>query len=941
MKRVALVSCPNWSQSCPPYNLSLLSGILKHNNYESKVFDLNIECFNYLLNEKENYWKGNNYFYWIAANFEKEILPKIETVINETVQTILNYKPDVVGFSVYETNVECVKYVINKIKSINESIQIMIGGPHCFEMRSNMLNVDFLFNGESETAILDALNSETSSTVKFFKNKESIKLDELPFANYDDYDLSKYNDPYSIAMEASRGCVAKCSFCLETHFWLYRSKTAKTLINEVKYYKEKYNVKHIRFNDSLVNGNLKEFKKFIELLSQEKLGIRWEGYARINKNMDLDFMKTLKKSGNNYLSFGVESGSQKVLDDMNKGIKLYEIEQNLEDAKNAKIKSQLNWIIGFPTETTIDYSYSLAFVFNNRENIWQLCPGMTCGIGSSSDLGKNRKKYNIKDGRFWRGFATEHFTNTAINRFIRLKLFHIWLDILNINNGQYHNNIKNEYNIKFLNKKNNKRIDYNDCIDFRYLNKDNFESSLYSEYMSFFWIIYQAYGSYEMDVSFDYIRDKEEFGSSIVNPYYSKANFSINDNGEWTFSINHTLKELIIFDVNIEIKGSRWDINSIELVSGNNSLLKKTDKNTFCPIPWIHSSCNTMGHIRACCICCFGDHSLFRKDDGTIYNVNIDRIPRNNRVLKNMRSRMIKGEKEPLCEPCYEREKSGFYSNRLINHTNFYPEIYDKALELTKDDGTINPDDFPIKYYDIRMGNICNSRCIMCNDSSSSMWGGKGVFRVSIDAPYMQELLKNVNHIDKIYIAGGEPLIHKDLWKVLNIIIESGYSNNIDLQYNTNATIMKKKFFKIWKNFNRVNLGFSIDGCGNVYEKVRYPSKWENVKSNLRMFEKYSENNTYGVITSTIITVNVLNIIELFKWLRKQKFEKIVNVPHFNISLRPYKFNIRNLPDSEKLKIKNEYDKFYAWAEKHYPQDKSIKQNFSLIINSMMKRKQL
>jgi anaerobic magnesium-protoporphyrin IX monomethyl ester cyclase len=933
---IALISCPQWSALCPPYNLCLLSSILKENSHNCKVYDVNIECFNHLKKTGVDYWEGQNYFYWRQFHFKKDLLPLIHDLLIEKINEILKDDPDIIGFSVYETNIECIKFMINKIKKKKPKVKIMVGGPECFrinDFQRTELMADFLFVGEAEQTMIQAIDSNELDGI--YKSVKLTKLDKIPFADYSDLDLSKYIHKNSISMEMSRGCVANCSFCTETHFWPYRSKSAETLINEVKYYKHKYNVDFIRFNDSLVNGNMKEFSKFIDMLIEENLDILWDGYARIDGRMDLDFMKKIKKSGNIFLSFGVESGSQKVLDDMNKGIKIKEIEDNLRDAKEAGILSQLNWIIGFPTESCVDYLYSLTLINNNKDNIWQVCPGMTCGIGQDSDLNKNPKKYGIKEGKYWRSFATEHLKNTIIHRFIRLKLFHIFLDILGVENGQYHQDIKNDYTITFKNKK-YKKIKYKDCINFEFLNKGSVESSLHSEYMSFFWAIYKAYGPFEMVLKFDYVNDKNKFGEDIVNVYDSNVAFSVDDESKWELDINHSLSDLIIFSESVKLKSTETTFTNIDVVAGNNSKLKKPTNDAFCPIPWIHSSCNTHGYHRVCCICCYDSKSVFRKDDGTYYDVNEDRIPRNHPILKSMRSSMIRNERHPLCEPCFERENSGFFSNRLINNVYYYPEVYEKALELTNKDGTIKPEDFPIQYYDIRMSNVCNSKCIMCNNASSTMWPGGYFYRATLESPYIKEMIENIHTVNRIYIAGGEPLIHKELWKLLKLIIDMGYSNNIDIHYNTNGTVMKKEFFDIWKNYNRVNLGFSIDGIGDVYEKIRCPSKWDKVVKNLKMFDELSYDNTFGVFTSTISKYNVLNIIDLFKWIIKQNFKKIVKIPHFNILLMPKVMNIRLLPYDEKLHIKKEYEKFYKWVEETMVQECTIQQSFSLIINSMM-----
>ena len=557
--KIVLVSCPQWSVLFPPYNLSLISSILQSNGHEVKVIDLNIECYHH-LKSGEDYWEGKNYFCWLGKNFKNIILPKIEHLMDDTAHQIVKMKPDFVGVSIYATNTEFVKLFIKKVKEENSKVKIIAGGPECFnycdEMRK-LMGIDIVFMGEADNIVNKAIKEYPKYVM--CKNEKVVDLNSLPFADYNDYDLSKYTQANSISMEASRGCVAKCSFCMETCFWSYRYKNSERLIEEIRYYKSNYNIKNLRFNDSLINGNIKQFKKFIYSLAQEPYKVKWSSYMRIDGRMDNSLFKKMKESGADFLSFGVESGSQKVLNDMKKGIKIDEIEQNLKHSKENDLFSQLNWIIGFPTETYIDYFLSLAFVYNNRNNIHQLCPGMTCGIGPKSDLKNNPEKYGIADDFFWSSFVTKNFENTILHRFIRLKLFHIFMDILNIPNGQYHPRIKDSYNFDGVIK--DVSVSYEELPKFNSKNK-SFQTTLIFEYMSLFWALYKISGSFKMNVDFNNIKDGELFASQLVTPYNSQVTFQVNKNKKWNLKLKHSLTERFEFNDALNLEG---DIANIEL----------------------------------------------------------------------------------------------------------------------------------------------------------------------------------------------------------------------------------------------------------------------------------------------------------------------------------------------------------------------------------------
>ena len=362
---------------------------------------------------------------------------------------------------------------------------------------------------------------------------------------------------------------------------------------------------------------------------------------------------------------------------------------------------------------------------------------------------------------------------------------------------------------------------------------------------------------------------------------------------------------------------------------------------TFCPVPWIHYSVNSLGDIRICCIACRGYRSYI-EENGRILNAKTDLVPRNSELYKTIRKSMLNGEKHHMCIQCWEREDDKLESNRETYKNIFYPDVMKKAIELTNKDGSINVEDFPIRFYDLRLGNKCNCKCIICDYRNSSMWDNGKVTDWSdgnFESPYMKEMITNLEYIDKIYLTGGEPTIIKSNWKLLDLIIEKGYNKNICIDYNTNGVFLTKKMLDIWGKFKIVNVGFSIDGIGKTFEKIRVPAKWYVVEKNLKMFEEYSAPNTWSTFAPTISSENILNIIDFFKWCVGQKFKKIRLLPHFNVLYGPRHMDIRNINKEQKYVIAKQYDDFYLWLKENIPEDEydMIYENFSGVINSMMK----
>jgi hypothetical protein len=180
---------------------------------------------------------------------------------------------------------------------------------------------------------------------------------------------------------------------------------------------------------------------------------------------------------------------------------------------------------------------------------------MTCGIGPETDLNTKYDKYKMLRDSHWGGFATIDFKNNKINRFIRLKMFHIWLELIGVVNGQRHPKIKDYYSVEFYDKKSNGRVSYRECVDYSYLIKD-FKTIFHSEYISFFWTMWRVFGSYKMGLNFNAEDDTREFGKIGETNYYANAVINVDTYGRYDFELSHELKTEKPFNEIVNLKGS-------------------------------------------------------------------------------------------------------------------------------------------------------------------------------------------------------------------------------------------------------------------------------------------------------------------------------------------------------------------------------------------------
>lgn len=551
----------SWAVYMPPYNLAKLTSLLRESGYTTTIFDFNVESYHELrtLNKDlETAWDPGNFWWWSQEKeYYSRIHPTYEPILKDYIDLIFESDPDIIGFSLYYTNLFATYYMIEQIRKIKPSVTIILGGPQCHTNDFNCRdNVDYYFVGESEKNLLDFLENWEKGIKPIEKKIGSlysdirIDLNSLPYPDYSDYDLSRYIAGTSMCTEFSRGCVAKCTYCSETHFWKFRDRIANNVVDEIEYQVKKYGVSHFNFVDSLINGNLKELRNFCEEVVRRNLNITWWAYARCDGRMDLEFFKLLKASGAMGFNYGVESGSDNVLKLINKKNTVADINQNLIDGHIVGLKASTCFVIGSPGETIQDFMQTFNLLWNHRHRIHAISPGPGLGDTPGSDY-DNREKHNIQPrGSEWLGgWYTLDFKLTPLHLYIRVKLMQIWLVICKEHNGTLTNlhhipNIVNHYKLDYKSNIVNEDV-YYENFDCNIINsgKGVFADTVMNEVFSFLRMLWRARGSYEINLYFDPKIDNIDFGfMSVTKHAYYKAHiyFCIDDTGAYKTKCNYT-----------------------------------------------------------------------------------------------------------------------------------------------------------------------------------------------------------------------------------------------------------------------------------------------------------------------------------------------------------------------------------------------------------------
>jgi len=560
--KLLMILMPEWAPEFPPFNLARLVAVAKGAGYQTNALDLNIKAYQYLRNKVPGAikpvldfdpWDGAREWKWLSGNYFTDIHPHLESLFLEHVERICQDPPDVIGFSIYYCNEAPANWLIKEFRKRLPNVKIIIGGSNTHNQVEPMKDFsdkngklyDYIGNGEGEMIMLEILEEiengvvHETTQVRRQPEEQRINISNLPLPDYSDFDFNEYRFPNGVCSELSRGCTAKCTFCEETHFWRYRQRMSTDAVSEVEHLYYTYGTDVFWFIDSLVNGNINELRAFCKGVAAKDLKIHWTGYARCDGRMDLEFFQDLAKSGCMMLNYGIESGSQKVLDDMAKGVTIKEMEQNLRDGRETGVMAFSNWMVGFPTEDHQDFADTMTFLWRNRNtSLVNIAAGFGFGLGPTSVAGQNPEKFNLHDHQYMYQWITKDFRLSKMHVVMRMKMFAAFLQ-----NVLFEDNViipnrpnlpKFHYKIEYNDPTTVKEVEY-ERFDYSIAKPDisNFADGLFNEMFPFWRILWRTRGGFKGVMIFDEDLDMKEWGGRNAGPMWAEHTFEITDEGKW------------------------------------------------------------------------------------------------------------------------------------------------------------------------------------------------------------------------------------------------------------------------------------------------------------------------------------------------------------------------------------------------------------------------
>jgi MoaA/NifB/PqqE/SkfB family radical SAM enzyme len=319
--------------------------------------------------------------------------------------------------------------------------------------------------------------------------------------------------------------------------------------------------------------------------------------------------------------------------------------------------------------------------------------------------------------------------------------------------------------------------------------------------------------------------------------------------------------------------------------------------------------------VKACC----RSHPVGYIQDQTLEEI------WNNDTMRRIREQVLNGERPAECAPCFNLEDQGVESLRQRHTAGVIPEaritLYPNALDTLTSDYTMP---FEIPTMEIKMNNLCNLKCRMCNPMDSTSWNdwkeveshykkednflvqkiidlnlqNKPFLDSFVDTPnWWESFEKLLPYFRRVEFAGGEPLMDPTHYKILDML--APYGDNIEIKYATNLTMLGKSnrtIWQYWPKFKSVAVNVSIDGIGDSYEYVRGNASWAELIHNIKQIQTIPNvSRVVGAVAVQVSNVLILDkMIELF-------LDDLGIVFYTNMVNYPNVLSVQVLPDELKV----------------------------------------
>lgn len=439
-------------------NFNYINDFLKYNMHDIKniIFNSSQNMFLDFYKTKIDEILKNNYSYiGISISSQSQVIAglTIACLLKKHTKAHIN-----IGGGYFSRSIENLKQNIEFFDIFADSISYNEGEKSIIELAkyiNNELSIDKVPN------LLYKKNNEIITNEQCSK----VILSQISIPDYSDYSFEKYYTPnYILPLQTNRGCYwNKCTFCDHSYGKTYTTKKIESIIEEIKYYKEKYNVSYFDIIDEAIHPKILE--QFSKALILNKLDIKYKIYMRLEECIDYKLLKNAYKSGLRIIQWGFETGNERIHKLINKGVNFDKRLKIIKESDKAGIINYIFAFFNFPTETYEEAMETINYLKNNYKSI------QITGLGefiltNKSFIIENPSLFGIEDVEKSKDFSQEitykisdgmtieeksKLRKNYMNIFSKFYISNIF-NILNFIDRQYPFLYNAKYNLKLLKK---------------------------------------------------------------------------------------------------------------------------------------------------------------------------------------------------------------------------------------------------------------------------------------------------------------------------------------------------------------------------------------------------------------------------------------------------------------------------------------------------------
>lgn len=322
--------------------------------------------------------------------------PAMEITHEQLEHELSSFNPLIVGITSMTSTVNSALLSAKTAKKACPYALVVLGGPHATfmdnEIIANEMAVDVVVRGEGEKTFLEIVQKtlrkkalreiagitfRNGSEIVRTSDREYIKsLDELPLPAYKYFQLEKYRlfGKKILPVITSRGCPFQCSFCVTSRLFgkTFRVRSPGNIVAELEILRNDYGAEAFTFYDDTLTLDKKRILDVCEEMRNRKIGLPWDCQTRVDR-VSKEILLEMKRSNCQQVFFGVESGSQKILEAVKKGTTVEQNEKAIRLAKEVGLFVSVSVILGYPGETAETLQQTVNFLKRTKPDDVYLC----------------------------------------------------------------------------------------------------------------------------------------------------------------------------------------------------------------------------------------------------------------------------------------------------------------------------------------------------------------------------------------------------------------------------------------------------------------------------------------------------------------------------------------------------------------------------------------